>query len=223
MATDIEAEVARIAALFTRSDGSFRFARWGRPLVPVVTGTDTAGEEILGEALTAVAELAGLPVEGTDPELGANFLVFFCRDWSDLTVIPGIARLIPDIEKLVAVLKGAGANQYRIFDFDGQGAIRLCLVLLRYDDDLRRVSAHTLALSQSVQSLLLWSDHAFTGESPLAVLEPSGRAVVKPWFADLLRVAYDPALPSAGLDPSLVLRLQARLGQMRCREGDSAA
>ena len=223
MASEAETETARIAALFTRSNGSFRFARWGRPLVPVITGTDTAGEETIGEALTAVAGLAGLPVEGVDPELGANFLVFFCEDWSALPVIPGIARLVPDIERLVSVLKGAGANQYRIFDFDDAGAIRLCLVLLRYDEDLQKVSARTLALSQSVQSLLLWSDRAFTAESPLAMLAPAGRAVVKPWHADLLRVAYDPALPAAGDDPALALRLQARLTRLRAETTGGAA
>ena len=29
-----------VAAQFTRRDGGFRFARWGRPLVPVIVGTN---------------------------------------------------------------------------------------------------------------------------------------------------------------------------------------
>ncbi len=204
-------DAARIAALFTRSDGQFRFARWGRPLAPVTFGTDEAGERVVAEALAAVAGLGGLPVAGSDPELGANYLTFFCTDWAELAGMPGLDRLIPDLAKLISVLKGAGANQYRIFGFDEGGAIRLCLVLLRYDDDLRRVSAQTLATTQAFQSLLLWSDHAFTDESPIARIVETGRAVVKPWLADLARAAYDPALPAQARDPALALRLAARM------------
>jgi hypothetical protein len=203
---------ARIAALFTRSDGAFRFARWGRPIAPVAFGTDDEGERILRGALAAVAGLGGLRVADGDPELGANLLTFFCGDWSELAATPGLDRLIPGLPKLIAVLKAAGANQYRIFDFDDAGAIRLCLLLLRYDDDLRRVSAQTLATTQAFQSLLLWSDRAFTAESPIARIVETGRAVVKPWFADLARAAYDPTLPAASRDPALSLRLAARMG-----------
>jgi hypothetical protein len=211
----------RIAALFTRSDGAFRFARWARPLAPVIFGTDAEGDRIFLEALTAVAGLAGLAVNGSDPELGANLLVFFCEDWAELTVTPGMDRLVPDVGRLVSVLKAAGANQYRIFAFDERGAIRLCLVLLRYDDDLRRVSARTLAVTQGVQSLLLWSDDAFRAESPVALWE--GRALVKPWFADLVRAAYDPVLPAASADPALALRLAARMGALaRARDAGGA-
>jgi hypothetical protein len=38
-----------ITALFTRADGQFLFARWGRPLVPVVFGVLTT--ETLEQAL----------------------------------------------------------------------------------------------------------------------------------------------------------------------------
>lgn len=203
---------ARVASLFTRGDGAFRFARWGRALAPVTFGTDDEGERIVREALAAVAGLGGLRVADSDPELGANYLTFFCGEWGELAAMPGLDRLIPDLAKLISVLKGAGANQYRIFGFDEAGAIRLCLVLLRYDDDLRRVSAQTLATTQAFQSLLLWSDNAFTGESPIARIVETGRAVVKPWLADLARAAYDPVLPAASRDPALALRLAARMG-----------
>ena len=216
--TTPEADAARIAAHFTRSDGRFRFARWARPLVPVVFGTDPAGETIFTEALRAVAGLGGLPLADSDPELGANLLVFFCAAWDDLAAAPGLARLVPDLDRLLAVLKGAGANQYRIFGFDPDGAIRLCLVLLRYDADLQRVSAQTLAVSQAVQSLLLWSDDAFTATAPVAVLQPTGRAVVKPWHAALVRAAYDPTLPDTADDPVFALRLQARMAAMQMPE-----
>ena len=209
---------ARIAVHFTRSDGSFRFARWARPLVPVVFGTDQAGETIFTDALRAVAGLGGLPLADSDPDLGANLLVFFCETWDDLTAAPGLARLVPDLDRLLSVLKAAGANQYRIFGFDAGGAIRLCLVLLRYDADLQRVSAQTLAVSQAVQSLLLWSDNAFAATAPVAVLQPTGRAVVKPWHAALVRAAYDPVLPDTADNPAFALRLQARMAAMQAPE-----
>ncbi|MEO0682168.1 MAG: hypothetical protein AAF192_17320 [Pseudomonadota bacterium] len=204
----------RVAAHFTRGDGSFLFARWGRRPAPVVFGTDEDGAEIFGEALRDVCALAGLETAAEDPELGANFMVFFCSDWAELKAVPHLAKLIPDLDKLTSVLAGAGANQYRIFGFDEAGAIRIALVLLRYDDDLRRVSARTLALSQSVQSLLLWSDRAFETESPLAMTE-DGAALVKPWHAALLRAAYDPVLPGRADAASFALRLAARMDMGR--------
>lgn len=210
---------AGIAALFTRSGGLFRFARWGRAPAPVVFGTDEAGAETFGAALVATAGLADLRVAAQDPELGSNFLVFFCEDWAALKAMPHLDRLIPDLDRLVSVLSAAGANQYRIFGFDGAGAIRICLTLLRYDEDLRRVSAQTLATTQVAQSLLLWSDAAFRKESPVAVVAQSGRAVVKPWLADLIRAAYDPVLPAASDDPALAHRLAARMTAIAAARG----
>lgn len=200
--------------MFTRSDEGFRFARWGRDLAPAVFGTDATGEGVVAEALGAVGALGGLRVVGADPELGRNFLVFFCTEWPELTRYPGIDRLIPDIAKLVSVLQGAGANQYRIFGFAPDGAIRLCITLLRYDADLRSVPAQALAVSQAVMGLLLWSDAAFTEESPTAVVT-GGRTVVKPWHADLIRAAYDPTLPAAAEDGAFALRLAARMQTLR--------
>ncbi|MEL6478005.1 MAG: hypothetical protein AAFR17_11825 [Pseudomonadota bacterium] len=203
----------QITALFTRSDGSFRFARWGRPLAPVVYGTNDEGIRIFEEALASVAGLAGLEIRELDPELGANFLVFFSRDWAELKDVPHLEKLIPDLGKLVTMLQTAGANQYRIFGFDEAGAIRICITLLRYDRDLQQVSAQTLAVSQCVQALLLWSDTAFTAESPIALID-NGRCIVKPWYADLIRAAYDPVLNATAEEASFALRLGARLQKM---------
>ncbi|MEM7239664.1 MAG: hypothetical protein AAF501_17800 [Pseudomonadota bacterium] len=203
----------RITALFTRSDTSFRFARWGRALAPVVYGTNDEGIQIVEQALRAVAGLAGLDIVDLDPELGANFMVFFSRDWGELREVPHLGKLIPDLDRLVKTLSAAGANQYRIFGFDQDGAIRICITLLRYDDDLQRISAQTLAVSQCYQGILMWSDHAFTSESPIALID-DGRCIVKPWYADLVRAAYDPVLPAAGDDPALSLRLAARMQRM---------
>lgn len=206
---------ARVAALFTGRAGAFRFARWGRPLAPMIHGTNDEGVRIFEDALGAVAGLAGPGTAEIDPELGANFLVFFCRDWGELAEVPSLARLLPGLGGLLATLAEAGANQYRVVGFDGSGAIRACITLMRYDADLRRVPARTLAMSQSVRGLLLWGDDAFAPESPIALVRDEaggpGRCIVKPWFAALLRAAYDPAIPAASSEPALALRLAARL------------
>ncbi|MFO7756986.1 MAG: hypothetical protein R6V26_00680, partial [Roseovarius sp.] len=66
-----------IEALFTRSDGTFLCARWGRPIVPVVFGVDDHTLGIFKGAIEAVVTLAGHTMAETDPELGANLMVFF--------------------------------------------------------------------------------------------------------------------------------------------------
>jgi hypothetical protein len=118
-------------------------------------------------------------------------------------------QLVPDLVPLVAKLKQADANQYRIFRFDDAGAIRAAFVFLRMDEHLATVSADTLALSQAVQTILLWSDKAFDKQPPLALVE--GNAVLRPEIADVIRAAYDPVMPSAAQDASHALRLAARI------------
>lgn len=201
---------AWVEAQFTRRDGSFRFVRWGRPIAPVIVGTNDEGCRIFEEGIRSAASIAQLPVSEMDSELGANFLVFLVNDWSELLEAPNLVRLIPNLGDLIETLTRHQANQYRVFSFDDEGAIKICITLLRYDDELQRVSAQTLALGQAFQGLLLWSDKAFMDESPLAVTE-DGFCVIKPAHADLLRVAYDPTLPSVADDPSMALRLAARL------------
>ena len=74
---------------------------------------------------------------------------------------------------------------------------------------MAKVPADTLALSQAVQSILLWSDRAFTEASPLAVAD--GVAVLRPEIAGVIRAAYDPVMPAVAQDASHALRLFARL------------
>lgn len=200
-----------VAALFTRKDGTFLCARWGRPIVPVVFGVEDATLAILKGALEAVVALAGHKMAETDPELGANLMVFFFRDWSELPQVPNLDRLVPDLAPLCERLAAAEANQYRVFRFDAAGAIRACFVFLRMDAHLSELPAETLALSQAVQSILLWSDAAFSGESPLAMV--GGVAVLRPEIAGLIRAAYDPTVPAMARDASHALRLAARLGR----------
>lgn len=200
-----------VTALFTRADGSYLFARWGRPLAPVVFGVTDASLPAIKGGIAAVAALAGLPMAETDPELGANLMLFFVRDWSELTETPNLDRLVPDLAPLVARLEAADANQYRVFRFDRDGGIKACFVFLKMDVQLGALDAGTLALGQMVQSVLLWSDTAFTDRS--ALLKGSdGVVMLRPEIGALIRAAHDPALPVTAQDPSHALRLYARLG-----------
>ena len=206
-------EPDQVEALFTRADGSYLCARWGRPIVPVVFGVEDATLAVFKGAIEAVVTLAQHQMAETDPELGANLMVFFCRDWAELTEVPHLDRLVPDLGPLVARLQAAEANQYRIFRFDAGGAIKACFVFLRMDAHLQAVSADTLALSQAVQTILLWSDRAFMEASPLAML--GGAAVIRPEVAAIVRAAYDPVMPAVARDASHALRIAARVGKMQ--------
>lgn len=198
-----------IEMMFRRADGSYSFARWNRPLAPVVFGVQDETLGIVKGAIEAVGQLAGLEMAETDPELGSNFMWFFFSDWTELPEVPGLDGLVPDLEQLVDRLQTAEANQYRVFRFDDAGSVRACFVFLRMDAQLLAVPAQTLALSQAVQSILLWSDLAFRERSPLAVAGET--TVLRPDIADLIRVAYDPVMPVAASDPSHALRLAARI------------
>lgn len=198
-----------VTALFTRASGEYLFARWGRPIVPVVFGVDDATLATVKGAIEAVVALAGHKMAETDPELGANLMVFFLRDWAELLEVPNLGRLLDGLGPLVARLQAAGANQYRVFRFDASGAIKAVFVFVRMDDALAEVPAATLALSQAVQVIVLWSDAAFHQASPLGLVE--GVAVLRPEIAAVIRAAYDPVLPAAAQEASHGLRLAARL------------
>ena len=68
-----------IETLFTRDGGDFVFARWSRPIVPIVFGVEEQTLEVVKGAFEAVVTLAGHKMAETDPELGANVMVFFAR------------------------------------------------------------------------------------------------------------------------------------------------
>ncbi|UUV06811.1 hypothetical protein [Ruegeria sp. YS9] len=198
-----------IEALFTRESGEFLFARWGRPIVPIVFGVEDETLSTVKGAFEAVVTLAGHKMAETDPELGANCMIFFFRDWQELLDVPDLDRLIPELAPLVGRLVEADANQYRVFRFEEDGAIRAAFVFLRMDTQLSKIPAETLALSQVVQTILLWSDTAFRKQSPLAVAGET--TILRPDIAALIRAAYDPVLPGSAQDASHALRLFARL------------
>ena len=199
-----------VAALFTRSDGSYLFARWGRPIVPVVFGVDDATLGVVKGAVQAVVALAGHEMEEVDAELGANLMIFFCRDWDELRGVPNLERLVPGLDALCDRLIAGDANQYRIFRFDALGAIKACFVFLRMDVHLSAVPAETLALNQAVQVIVLWSDMAFRDSSPLVMA--GDVAVLRPDIAGVIRAGYDRVLPGVATDASHALRLAARVG-----------
>lgn len=209
-------DAAEVERFFTRSDGSYLFARWGRPIAPIVFGVEDATLSVVKGAFEAICAMAGHHMAETDPELGTNVMVFFFREWDELLAVPDLDRLIDGLAPLVGRLAEAEANQYRVFRFDEAGAIKACFIFLRMDEVMSAQPAETLALSQVVQSMLLWSDLAFTDRSPLGRLE-DGRVVLRPEIGALIRAGYDPVMPAKADDPSHALRLAAR---MQVAEGE---
>lgn len=198
-----------ITALFTRSDGSYLFARWGRPIAPIVFGVEDATLQVVKGACEAVVVLAGHKMAETDPELGANLMFFFFRDWAELLDVPDLGRMIEGLTPLVDRLQAADANQYRVFRFDADGAVKACFVFLRMDAAMSAIPAEELALGQVAQSVLLWSDTAFSARSPLAVA--GGKVILRPEIAGVIAAGYDPVMPAVAQDPSHALRLFARM------------
>lgn len=197
-----------VAALFRGPEG-YRFARWRRPIVPVVFGVEEATLAIAKGAVEAIVALAGHRMAETDPEMGANLMMFFLRDWAELRAVPDLGRMIPGLEALVPRLEAEGARIYRAFRFEPDGAIRAAFVFIRLDAALAERPAEEILLEQAAQAILLWGDGAFAGRGPLAAVR--GRAVLRPEVAGLIRAAYDPVLPAAARDPAHALRLSARL------------
>lgn len=183
-----------IAALFTAPDGAFLCARWGRPVAPVVFGLDDASLSVFRAATSAVFAHARHPLTDTDPEMGANLMVFALREWADLAGLPDLDRLT-GVAGLPERLAGQGADQYRLFRFDPDGSIRAAFAFLRLGGALGQSHPAQLAEAVAVNALLTWA-HPVTPSQPLAAL---------------IRAAYDPLLPACARDPSHALRLAARL------------
>lgn len=199
----------QVQGYFTRRDGQYLFARWARPIVPVLFGVDAASLAIFKGAIGAVVALANHKMAEFDTELGANLMVFFCKDWAELRDVPNLEKLVPGLADLCDKLQMTDANQYRMFRFDRDGAIRAAFVFLRIDAHLAAVPAEVLALSQAVQIILLWSDCAFEAAPPL-VNTDAGEAL-RPEIGALIRAGYDPVLPDMADNPAHGLRLFARI------------
>ena len=198
-----------IETLFARDDGSYRFARWGRPLAPVVFGVEEETLSVLKGAFEAVVVLAGHKMAETEPEFGSNCMIFFMRDWVELLDVPDLGKLIPELDEMVSRLREAGANQYRVFRFDEEGAIKAAFAFICMDAEMAAQPAGDLALNQVVQVMLLWSEGAFRERSPLALAGES--TILRPEIAGVIRAAYDPVMPGAAADSAHALRLFARM------------
>lgn len=203
-------EPDQIAQLFTREDGSFHFARWGRPIVPVIFGVQDQTLPALKGAIEAIVALSGHQMAETDPELGTNLMIFFLSDWEELSELENLDRLLPEIGALVPRLIGANATQYRLFRFDETGAIRAAFVFVRLTGGISRMPADEIGLEQAVKAMLDWGPTAFQARSPL-IRGRDAVARLHPEFAALIRAAYDPVLPAVATDASHALRLFARM------------
>ena len=200
---------AEIEHLFTRGDGDYLCARWGRPIVPAVFGTDDATLAVVKGAIEAMVVLADHKMADTDPELGANLLMFYFRDWSELEGVPGLDELVDGLAPLVEKVQAGGANQSRLFRFDEAGAIKACISFAQMDGELSAMPAEILALSQASQMILTWSSWAFSTQS--ALVREGRDLILRPEIAAVVRAAYDPVLPAASRDPAHAMRIAARV------------
>ena len=201
--------IDEITALFTRGDGGYLSARWERPIVPVVFGVTDETLAVVKAVIEAVVVLAGHKMAETDPELGANLMVFFIQDWAEVQDLPNMDQLIPDLGTVCTKLGAAQANQYRAFRFDADGAIKAAFVFVKMDEHLSQMPAADIALAQAVQVICLWSDRAFAARAPLALFD--GVAVLRPKIAAVIRALYAPMMPMVARDPSHALRVLARI------------
>ncbi|APO86222.1 MULTISPECIES: hypothetical protein [unclassified Marivivens] len=197
-----------IIPLFTRADGSFLCARWGRPIVPVIFGVEEETLSVLKGAIEVVVAMSGHKMAETDPELGANLMIFFCREWADISGVPNLEKLVDGLDGIVERLEASNANQFRTFKFDSTGAISACVVFIRMDAQMAKLPAEDIALAQAAQMLLTWGDGAFASKSPLALA--NGVTVLRPDIASVIAAAYHPVLPACDRDPSHAYRLAAR-------------
>lgn len=199
-----------LAATFTQADGRYAFARWGRPVAPIVLGVEDETLTVFKGALQLVFGEAGHELAESDPEIGANLMVFFLRDWSELAEVAGLEVLIPELSALLPRLAQANARHYRLFRHDGEGAIRAAFLFIRMDEQLAQMPAEALALNEAVHAALIWGEGALNPAQVLATGQ-EGRFAIRAEIAALLKAAYDPVMPAVAGDASHALRLWARL------------
>ena len=203
-----------IEEYFTRSDGQYIFARWGRPIAPVVFGVQDKTLVTLKTAIQSLTIIANHEMAETDPELGSNAMFFFFLSWDELLEVKDLDRIVPDLGNLVGRLKSLNANQYRFFRFDESGGIKAVFAFVCMDENLKTVSAEVLCLNQVVQMFLLWSNEAFKSKSPTLIAK-NGRVMLNPVVSDIIKAVYDPTMPIVSNDKSHALRVRARIDLFR--------
>lgn len=212
--TDTTLSAEKIESLFTHPDGVFRFARWNRPIVPIVFGVDDETLTHLKSAIVTTVGITGHKIEETDPELGANFMWFFCQDWDEILSVPDLEKMIPDLKNIIARLQTSTTTTYRIFTFDPDGGIKMCVQLIKVAGATAEMSIQALATGETYQCLAMFSPQAFVEDSPIAVIQENGMCIPKPNYAALIRAAYDPVLPAAAKEPTHAMRLSARANML---------
>jgi hypothetical protein len=200
-----------IRTYFSTPNQGYFFARWNRPIVPVVFGDHCLEPDLLKAALGRLGELTGQPVDLAAPASSMNYGTLVVRDWRDLTDMPGVPRLMPNLAKLAAQLEAEGANQYRVFQRDWRGGIKRCFAAIRTGTGrFADLTPESMALRQVTLSFLQWSIPGIV-KVGLVGPGPDGRDDLKPQTAALLKAAYDPALPTSSKDPRHAEALAARM------------
>ncbi|QPM88926.1 hypothetical protein [Pseudooceanicola algae] len=203
-------DAPRIETLFTDEQGQFRFARWSRPIVPVIFGAADESLPPLKGAIETVVMAAGHKMSDNDADLGANLMIFFLKDWHELAEVQNMDQLVPNLPDLLPRLQREDADQYRFFRFDADNSIKAGFVFLRMRGALVKMSAADLGLEQMLKAMLLWAPDAFAESSALVRDGETGQGLLRPDLAAILNAAYDPVLPGFSDDASLALRLAAR-------------
>ncbi len=182
----------------------------GRPLVPVVFGVEDASLAVFKGAFEAVVALAGHRMAETDPELGANLMVFCFREWGELL----------EVKDLPA---GAGAGDAGGEAGGGGGEPVPDLPL-----SMRRARSGGLRLPEDGcgacgdgsgdagagrRRCRRWCSGRIgrlTDFSPCAGWGPGDPA---PGDRAVIRAGYDPVMPVMARDASMRQRLAARTAQ----------
>ena len=204
-----------VEKLFTAASGAYHFARWGRPIAPVVFGVEDETIALIKAAFHSLCGALNHPISETDPELGSNLMIFFCHDWDELAQIKDLDHIIPDMKVRLMRLKSAQATQYRFFRFDAQGGIRACFVFLCMSVQMQAMPADVLVQEQAARSLLLWSQEMLQ-EKALAQVNAQGQIAIHCDALGIMRAAYDPLMPPSSKDKSHALRLWARFNKETC-------
>ncbi len=205
--TNIDA--AKVEHLFSHKAG-YRFARWARPIVPVVFGVNDDTLAVMKTAIAQTVAVTGGKIEEMDPELGTNFMWFFCKEWSEIGGIPDLDKLVPNIGDMTAELEKRNLNSHRIFAFDEEGAIKLCVVMVRIKNEMADIPVHVLTTGETFFALALWGPEAFRDTNPIGMIEETGAVMVRPEYASVLRATYDLALPNVADDVSHAMRVAPR-------------
>ena len=199
-----------IKDLFTQADGTYQFARWSRPIAPVVFGVNDEILKGLRAAIEATVGITGQKLVDVDPDLGTNFMWIFVREWDELMSLPDIDKLIPDIQGKLVEIKKSNGNSYRYLTFAPDGGIMFACVIIRPTGDYANQSVATIGSAETVLTLATFGPKAFAKESPLAIVPDNNVIIVKPKYAAAIRAAYDETMPVRSDDASHALRIKAR-------------